>query len=60
MKKLLFVLLAIVFTVSLTACKGGEEEVTEVELDVFMSFPRFQEQFEDYFELFKTKMVLLM
>lgn len=35
--------------------KSGEKEVRKVELKVFMSFPRFQEQFETYFEQFKAK-----
>jgi raffinose/stachyose/melibiose transport system substrate-binding protein len=56
MKKLLvgFTLLCSVFV--LAAC-SGEEDIREVELDVFMSFPRFQEQFEDYFDVFEEKML---
>ena len=33
----------------------SEQEVRKVELKVFMSFPRFQEQFKAYFEQFKAK-----
>lgn len=35
--------------------ESTEMEVRQVELKVFMSFPRFQEQFKDYFEQFKSK-----
>jgi raffinose/stachyose/melibiose transport system substrate-binding protein len=56
MKKL-FVLFTLVLSgVILTAC-NGTSDIREVELDVFMSFPRFQEQFDDYFDLFEAKML---
>ncbi|MBB6482129.1 ABC transporter substrate-binding protein [Spirochaeta isovalerica] len=35
--------------------ESGGKDVRKVELKVFMSFPRFQEQFEAYFEQFKAK-----
>ena len=57
MKKLFLAVLLTLSLFTLTACNNGEEEVREVELDVFMSFPRFQEQFEAYFELFEAKML---
>jgi raffinose/stachyose/melibiose transport system substrate-binding protein len=57
MKKMIALLLALTVVFSLAGCNTGDEEVREVELNVFMSFPRFQEQFEDYFELFEAKML---
>jgi len=57
MKKIITLLLAITVAFTLTGCKTEDPEVREVELNVFMSFPRFQEQFEDYFELFEAKML---
>ena len=57
MKKLLLIALTFMTVFFITACDNGEEDVREVELDVFMSFPRFQEQFETYFELFEAKML---
>ncbi len=56
MKRILMVLLLPLLAISLAACNGGDD-TDVVELDVFMSFPRFQEQFEDYFELFEAKML---
>lgn len=56
MRKLLVLLLA-VSSFALYGCDASDENVREVELSVFMSFPRFQEQFEDYFELFQAKML---
>ncbi|MCF8009610.1 MAG: extracellular solute-binding protein [Halanaerobiales bacterium] len=57
MKKLVSVLLLAVIAVTLTACGSDTNEIEEVELSVFMSFPRFQEQFEEYFDLFEAKML---
>lgn len=56
MKKLFLLSALVLSAFTLTACKGSDD-VREVELDVFMSFPRFQEQFEDYFDLFTAKML---
>jgi raffinose/stachyose/melibiose transport system substrate-binding protein len=57
MKKMIIVLVALVFSFTLIACQEKTTEAREVELNVFMSFPRFQEQFEDYFDLFTQKML---
>ena len=56
MKKLFIFLMITVVSLSLVACANADAEAKEVELNVFMSFPRFQEQFEDYFDLFIDKM----
>lgn len=58
MKKLLLVGLLALFSFTLVGCKNNDDEIREVELSVFMSFPRFQEQFEDYFDLFVEKMLV--
>lgn len=43
---------------SLSACAAPKDNTPlKVTLKVFMTFPRFQEQFEDYFEQFKVKML---
>lgn len=39
-----------------TGDEESEASAKQVELEVFMSFPRFKEQFEAYFDQFKTKM----
>jgi len=57
MKKILMTVLLAVTVFTLSACGDKEDGIREVELDVFMSFPRFQEQFEDYFDLFEQKML---
>jgi raffinose/stachyose/melibiose transport system substrate-binding protein len=56
MKKLLLFITLACSALLLAAC-NQTEDVREVELDVFMSFPRFQEQFEAYFDLFEEKML---
>ncbi len=57
MKKLFILMSVLVSVFVITGCENNEDDLREVELDVFMSFPRFQEQFEDYFELFEQKML---
>ncbi len=57
MKKLFMVLLIAVMATTLSGCKNNDDDIREIELNVFMSFPRFQEQFEEYFELFSEKML---
>lgn len=73
MKKLLSIILILTMVLSMFAgCSNNNdaqgsgndqepsmanEEPTEVELKVFMSFPRFKDQFEAYFEKFKVKML---
>jgi len=57
MKKLVLLLTVFVSVFLITGCDNKNDEQREVELDVFMSFPRFQEQFEAYFELFEEKML---
>jgi len=57
MKRILLIVLIALFSFTLVGCKSDDNEVREVELSVFMSFPRFQEQFEDYFDLFAAKML---
>jgi raffinose/stachyose/melibiose transport system substrate-binding protein len=42
-------------TTSPTATAKAEASLQKVELKVFMSFPRFKDQFEKYFEQFKVK-----
>ncbi|MDF1567792.1 MAG: ABC transporter substrate-binding protein [Spirochaetaceae bacterium] len=63
MKKLTILTLSLLFALVFTgqaAAAGSSEDVEndaprEVELKVFLSFPRFQEQFERYFEQFREK-----
>ena len=57
MKKLLLALLVTVSVFTLSACDSKDEDLREVELSVFMSFPRFQDEFEEYFDLFEEKML---
>lgn len=57
MKKLFILMSVLVSVFVITGCENNEDDLREVELDVFMSFPRFQEQFENYFELFEQKML---
>lgn len=58
MKKLLTLLLVIVSLLTVVACTDDANDAPEeVELKVFMSFPRFREQFEDYFDLFIAKVL---
>ena len=58
MKKILTILLVIVSLFGIAACNDNSEEgPEEVELKVFMSFPRFREQFEDYFDQFSAKVL---
>jgi raffinose/stachyose/melibiose transport system substrate-binding protein len=44
-------------TTPATPTKAEVQEATKVTLDVMMSFPRFQDEMEAYFELFQTKML---
>ncbi|MGL1890145.1 MAG: extracellular solute-binding protein [Spirochaetaceae bacterium] len=64
MKKTLTVFMILIFSLVVTAgcfasgnneAEGKIDEPRKVELKVFMSFPRFQDQFETYFEQFKAK-----
>jgi raffinose/stachyose/melibiose transport system substrate-binding protein len=58
MKKIFTFLLIMVVLLTVGACEeisDGTQE--EVELKVFMSFPRFREQFEDYFADFAQKVL---
>lgn len=64
MKKTLAVFMVFIFSLVVTAgcfASGNQEEDSKdngprkVELKVFMSFPRFQEQFKTYFDQFKVK-----
>lgn len=57
MKKFMMLFLAVAFGFALLACQEETTEQRTVELNVFMSLPRFQEQFEDYFDLFIDKML---
>lgn len=57
MKKLLILLSVVVSLFIVSACSDNDDDLREVELNVFMSFPRFQEQFETYFDLFEQKML---
>lgn len=57
MKRILLIALFALFSFTLVGCKSSDDDVREVELSVFMSFPRFQEQFEDYFDIFIAKML---
>lgn len=56
MKKLFSVMTLVILIFTLSACDDSDT-IREVELDVFMSFPRFQEQFEEYFDMFEEKML---
>ncbi len=59
MKKLLMVLFVVTLFLGLSACENKEATAPEeVELSVFMSFPRFREQFEDYFDKFIEKVLV--
>ncbi|MEF2964485.1 extracellular solute-binding protein [Paenibacillus sp. M1] len=68
MKKALKLMLTCVLALSVIAGCGsastggnangaGGDKPKEVELKVFMSFPRFKDQFEAYFDKFKAKML---
>jgi raffinose/stachyose/melibiose transport system substrate-binding protein len=58
MKKILLLLVSFMLVASLSACAAPQDNTPrKVTLKVFMTFPRFQEQFEDYFEQFKVKML---
>lgn len=56
MKKLVIVLMLLSSFFTFSACENLVDSDT-IELNVFMSFPRFQEQFEDHFRLFEQKML---
>lgn len=56
MKKLVIVLMLLSSFFTFSACESLVDSDT-IELNVFMSFPRFQEQFEDHFRLFEQKML---
>jgi raffinose/stachyose/melibiose transport system substrate-binding protein len=58
MKKILLLLVSFMLVASLSACAAPQDDAPrKVTLKVFMTFPRFQEQFEDYFEQFRVKML---
>ncbi|MFU8793037.1 MAG: ABC transporter substrate-binding protein [Acholeplasmataceae bacterium] len=58
MKKMLTFLLVMAVLLSLAACGNTAADAPEeVELKVFMSFPRFREQFEDYFDQFAAEVL---
>lgn len=58
MKKLVTFLFVIGVLLTLGACEiTSTDGAEEVELKVFMSFPRFREQFEDYFDDFAQKVL---
>ncbi|TVP95967.1 MAG: carbohydrate ABC transporter substrate-binding protein [Acholeplasmatales bacterium] len=56
MKKMLISFMMLVSFLALSAC-GTRGDADTIELNVFMSFPRFQEEFEAYFLLFEQKML---
>jgi raffinose/stachyose/melibiose transport system substrate-binding protein len=59
MKKLILLLtVSLMLVLSMVGCaKPADDEPEKVTLKVFMTFPRFQDQFEAYFEQFKAKML---
>jgi raffinose/stachyose/melibiose transport system substrate-binding protein len=58
MKKLLTFLFIILVSLTVVACDElSTDKPDEVELKVFMSFPRFREQFENYFDQFIDKVL---
>jgi raffinose/stachyose/melibiose transport system substrate-binding protein len=59
MKKFILLLtVSLLLVLSMVGCaKPVDNAPRKVTLKVFMTFPRFQEQFEDYFEQFKVKML---
>lgn len=54
-KSIMLILTVLILALAMTGCKPAVKEPRKVTLKVFMTFPRFQTQFEEYFEQFKAK-----
>jgi raffinose/stachyose/melibiose transport system substrate-binding protein len=54
-KSIMLMLTSLLLVLTMVGCKPAVEEPRKVTLKVFMTFPRFQTQFEAYFEQFKAK-----
>jgi raffinose/stachyose/melibiose transport system substrate-binding protein len=61
MKRMMIIALALVLCVTAVFAQGAKQSaapaVKKVTLDVMMSFPRFTDQMESYFDQFKAKML---
>lgn len=54
-KPIMLLVMSIALAIGLVGCKPSVQEPQKVTLKVFMTFPRFQTQFEEYFEQFREK-----
>jgi ABC-type glycerol-3-phosphate transport system substrate-binding protein len=54
-KPIMLLVMSIALAIGLVGCKPSVQEPQKVTLKVFMTFPRFQTQFEAYFEQFRVK-----